>query len=293
MKNYAFKELKESYPFILPLIIIISIFILLPVAGTFITSLYRDVSFLKKEFMGLQNYKNLIEDIRFWDSFRFTVLFTLVSVSLEMVLGLVFALLLNEVLPFRGPLRACVLIPWAIPAAIAGRIWELIYNYHYGLANFLIKNLGITSQPINWLGSSGSAFFSLVVSDAWKTTPFVAIILLAGLSAMPEEMYRQAKVDGTNFFQRFWHITLPLLRPVLIVALLFRTIDALRIFDLVYVLTKGGPGGATTSLSFYGYKYFLASDFGYGSAVSVFLFLIAFCLSIIYVRLGRFREGIT
>jgi multiple sugar transport system permease protein len=292
MRDFTFKEFRQPYIFILPLIIIIMVFILLPVAGTFIDSLYRDVSFLKKEFTGLENYKNLIEDTRFWQSFSFTLLFTFISVCLEMVLGLIFALLLNEVLPFRGILRACVLIPWAIPAAIAGRVWELIYNYHYGLANFLIKNFGISSEPINWLGSEGSAFFSLVIADAWKTTPFVSIILLAGLSAIPQEIYRQAKVDGTDFLQRFVKITLPLLRPVLIVALLFRTIDALRIFDLIYVLTKGGPGGATTSLSLYGYKYFLISDFGYGSAVSIALFIIAFGLSILYVELSRFREGI-
>jgi len=292
MKDYTFRELRESYSFIAPLLIIILVFILLPVIGTFITSLFKDVSFLEKKFIGFENYKNLLEDGRFWQSFRFTLIFTFVSVGLEMVLGLIFALLLNETLPFRGVLRACVLIPWAIPAAIAGRIWELIYNFHYGLANFLMKSSGLASEPVNWLGTDAAAFFSLVISDAWKTTPFVAIILLAGLSAIPEEIYRQAKVDGTNFFQRFYRITLPLLRPVLIVALLFRTIDALRIFDLVYVLTKGGPGGATTSLSLYGYKYFLASDFGYGSAVSVVLFIIAFGLSILYVRLGRFREGI-
>jgi multiple sugar transport system permease protein len=292
MRDFTSKELRESCTFILPLIIIILVFILLPIAGTFIDSLCRDVSFLKKEFIGFENYKSLIEDTRFWQSFSFTILFAFVSVCLEMILGLIFALLLNEVLPFRGILRACVLIPWAIPAAIAGRIWELIYNYHYGLANFLIKNFGIASEPINWLGSSGSAFFSLVISDAWRATPFVAIILLAGLSAIPEEIYRQAKVDGADFLQRFFKITLPLLRLVLIVALLFRTIDALRIFDLIYVLTKGGPGGATTSLSLYGYKYFLASDFGYGSAVSVVLFIIAFSLSIFHVQLNRFSEGI-
>ncbi len=292
MKDYTFKELRESYTFVLPLVMVILIFILLPVAGTFITSLYRDVSFLQKKFIGLENYANLFQDIRFWQSFRFTLLFTFVSVCLEIVLGLVFALLLNEVLPFRGILRACVLIPWAIPAAIAGRTWELIYNYNYGLANFLAKSIGIATQPVNWLGSDVSAFFSLVLSDVWKTTPFAAIILLAGLSAIPQELYRQAKVDGANFIQRFFRITLPLLKPVLLVTLLFRTIDALRIFDLIYVLTKGGPGGATTSLSLYGYKYFLASDFGYGSAVSVVLFVIAFALSLLYLRLGRFREGL-
>lgn len=199
---------------------------------------------------------------------------------------------LNESFPFRGLLRACILIPWAIPAVISGRIFELIYNYHYGLANFLLRQAGLTEFPVNWLGSSPGAFFALVAADVWKTTPFVAIILLAGLSGIPEELYRQARVDGASLPQRFFRITLPLLRPVLLVALLFRTIDALRIFDVIYVLTGGGPGGFTTSLSLYGYEYFLAGDFGYGSAVSFVLFLLALSLSIVYVRLSGYRKEI-
>jgi multiple sugar transport system permease protein len=282
---------KNIYVFILPLLLFMLGMIFLPVVGTFWTSLFRDVGFLPRRFLGLANYKKLLGDPYFWQSARFTLLFALVSVALEMVLGTIFALLLNEKLPLRGLFRASILIPWAIPVAISARIWELIYSYNYGLANFLLLKTGICSRPINWLGSSAGAFFSLLLADIWKTTPFVTIILLAGLQAIPEELYEQAKVDGTNFYQRFLKITLPLLKPIFLVAILFRTIDALRIFDLVYVLTHGGPGGATTSLSLYGYKFFLTSDFGYGSAVSVVCFLIAFTLSILYLRMGRFGRS--
>ena len=293
MKDYTIKELKESYSFILPLILFVLVFILLPVLGTIIASGFRDIAFLEKKFIFFENYKQLFLDLRFWQAFRFTLLFLVVSVPLEMFLGLLFSLLLHQNIPLRGYLRACILIPWAIPAAISARTWELIYNYHYGLANFLCMKLGISGEPINWLGTNIGAFFSLVISDAWKTTPFVAIILLAGLQAIPDELYAQAQVDRANFLQRFYRITLPLLKPVIIVALLFRTIDALRIFDLIYVLTHGGPGGATTSLSLYAYKYFLVSDFGYGSCISVLLFGIAFGLSIIYVKSGRFIREVT
>ncbi|MFQ5867105.1 MAG: carbohydrate ABC transporter permease [bacterium] len=289
----GFRELKESYSFVLPLILFVLVFILLPVLGTVITSSFRDVAFLEKKFIFFENYKQLFLDPRFWQALRFTLLFIAVSVPLEMLLGLLFSQLLNQNIPLRSCLRACVLIPWAIPAAISARTWELIYNYNYGLANFLCIKLGISGEPINWLGTNIGAFFSLVISDAWKTTPFVAIILLAGLQAIPNELYAQAQVDRANFLQRFYRITLPLLKPVIIVALLFRTIDALRIFDVIYVLTHGGPGGATTSLSLYAYKYFLMSDFGYGSAVSVLLFAIAFGLSIIYVKSGRFIKEVT
>lgn len=292
MKDYTSKELKESFLFLSPLLFLLSALVLLPVIGTIVTSLFQDISFLGRKFILLDNYRLLLGDSEFWQSFRFTILFIIVSVPLELLLGLLFALILNQNIPLRGMLRAAVLIPWAIPAAISARTWELIYNYNFGLANFACMKLGISTEPINWLGTSLGAFASLVVSDAWKTTPFVAIILLAGLQAIPEELHRQAQIDRANFIQRFLRITLPLLKPVIIVALLFRTIDALRIFDLIYVLTGGGPGGATTSLSLYGYKYFLAGDTGYGSAISIALFIIAFTLSIIYVKAARFDEAL-
>lgn len=291
-KTYTINELKEPFLFILPLILFLLLFILIPVVGTFITSGFRDISFLDKKFIFFDNYKKLFSDSSFWCAFTFTVVFVGVSVFLEMLLGISFALLLNQYLPFRGLLRAIILIPWAIPVAISARVWELIYNYHYGLANYLIMQLGISKEPINWLGTNIGAFFALVISDAWKTTPFVTIILLTGLQAIPDEIYAQAKVDRTHFFQRFYKITFPLLKPVIVVALLFRTIDGLRIFDLIYVLTHGGPGGSTTSISLYGYKYFLSGDFGYGATVSVALFIVAFTLSLLYIRVGNFGKEI-
>lgn len=276
--------------FILPLFVFLTLFILLPVIGTFINSLFKDVSFLERKFLFLGNYQRLITDPAFWQVFRFTLTFILISVPLEIFLGLTFALILNIKLPMCGFLRASVLIPWAVPAAISARTWELIYNYHYGLANFVWLKLGITGEPIHWLGTSWGAFISLVIADVWKTTPFVAIILLAGLQAIPQELYAQAKVDRASFLQIFYRVTLPLLKPVVVVALLFRTIDALRIFDLIYVLTGGGPGGTTASLSLYSYKYFLSGDFGYGATVSVLLFSVAFIFSIFYIKLGRFPQ---
>ncbi|MFQ5905763.1 MAG: carbohydrate ABC transporter permease [bacterium] len=292
-RNHTLRELRESCVFILPLVIFVAVFILIPVLGTIVTSTFRDIAFLENRFILHQNYRHLLTDAGFWQAFRFTLLFIAVSVPVEMFLGLLVAVVLSQPVRLRGLLRASVLIPWAIPAAISARTWELIYDYHYGLANFLFIRLGIASGPVNWLGTSAGAFFSLVVSDAWKTTPFVAIILLAGMQAIPDELYAQAQVDRANLLQRFYKITLPLLKPVLVVALLFRTIDGLRIFDLVYVLTHGGPGGATTSLSLYGYKYFLAGDFGYGAAVSVSLFLIALSLSVLYVRLTAWGTEVT
>lgn len=284
------RETRDAVWFVLPLVLFTLAFIVIPIGGTFVTSLYRDVTFLPDRFGGLQNYVRLIGDVHFWQSLRFTLLFVVVSVGLELVFGLCFALLLNESLPGRGLLRVAVLIPWAIPIAVSARIWELIYNYEFGLFNFLIQHLGISDDPINWLGSSAGAFAAIVIADVWKTTPFLTIILLAGFATIPADLYRQAEVDGTHFLQRFYYVTLPLLRPVIVVGLLFRTIDAIRIFDMIYVLTGGGPGGTTTSLSLYAFQYYVSGDFGYGSAISLMVFLLAGLLAVGYIRMGRFTE---
>jgi multiple sugar transport system permease protein len=286
------RDLLGDVLFLLPLLAFVLTLILVPVAGTVIGSLHQDVTFLPRLFVGMENYRDLLADPSFLQALRFTCLFVLASVPLEMLLGLCVALLLSFRSPVRGLLRAVVLVPWAIPAAVSGKVFELVYNYHHGLANHLARVLRLSDAPVNWLGSPAGAFAALVAADTWKTTPFVAIILLAGLSGIPEEIRRQAEVDRAGYGTRFFRISLPLLRPVLLVALLFRTIDALRVFDLVFVLTGGGPGGATTSLSLYGYGYFAGGDFGYGSAVSVVLFAVAFGLSLLFVKVGRFGRGI-
>lgn len=293
LKTFTAEEHKTAALFLAPLFLLIGGFVLLPILGTIGSGFFQDVAFLEKKFIGVSNYVSLLEDPGFWQALRFTLAFIAASVPLEIFLGLVFALILNENIPFRGILRVSILIPWAVPNAVSARIWELIYNYQYGLANFLLLKLGIASHGAHWLGTSFSAFSSLVIADAWKTSPFVALILLAGLQTIPDELYDQAKIDRAGIVQRFLYLTLPLLKPALMVSLLFRTIDSLRIFDLIYVLTGGGPGGATNSVSLYAYKYFLLSDFGYGSAVSVVLFTTAFILSCFYLKVGKFRESIT
>lgn len=290
--DYNPDDTKTGLLFNLPLVITAIFFILIPVAGTIVTSLSRDVTFLPFEFLGLKNYGRLFGDVHFWQSVRFTIFFVITSVTLELIFGLMFALVLNETLPARGLFRVAILIPWAIPIAISGRIWQLIYNYEYGLFNYLVQYFGITNEPVSWLGSSFGAFASVVIADVWKTTPFMTIIILAGLSTIPRDLYKQAMIDGTDFIQRFFRITLPLLRSVIVVALLFRTVDAIRIFDLVYVLTGGGPGGSTTSISLYAYNYYVTGDFGYGSAVSVFVFFLAALLAVLYINLGKFRETV-
>lgn len=279
--------------FVVPLAVLLAVLVALPVLGTCYNSFFSDTGFSARKLIGFGNYAALLADGGFWQSLRFTALFVLVSVPLEVALGVAFALLMNAETPARSALRACVLIPWAIPTAISSRTWELIYNYQYGLANYIVGACGCADTPVNWLGTGGGAFFALTLTEVWKTTPFVAIIVLAGLQSIPHELYAQARIDRANFVQTFMRITLPLVKPAILVALLFRTIDAIRVFDVIYVLTRGGPGGATSSLSLYAYKYFLNGDFGYGSAVSFVLFLLSLGLSVFYIKAaGRTRSAV-
>ena len=209
MKAFSLNsDKKQGFAFNLPLILVVLIFIIVPVAGTFsLTGFFRDVTFLPEKFIGFENYRRLFTDIHFRDSLIFTILFVLVSVTLEIILGTIFALVLNEKFPGRGFLRVAILIPWAIPIAILARVWQLIYNFNYGLLNYLSIHLGFSDSPINWLGSSTGAFFSIVISDVWKTTPFITIIILAGLSTIPNELYKQARIDGTNFINQFFKVS--------------------------------------------------------------------------------------
>lgn len=290
LQNYEKGEVRTASFFLAPLLLIVGIFILLPVLGTFYNSFFLDVSFLPKQFVGLKNYTRLLSSPDFWQSLRFTLAYTIAAVSLEAVFGVAFALLLNEVFVGRTVLRVVILIPWAIPTIVSARTWQLIYEYTYGLMNFLVMNLGIAPERINWMGTEFGAFWALVFADVWKTTPFVVLILLAGLQAIPEDLYQQAKVDGAGLFRRFYKITLPMLKPVLVIAMIFRTIDSLRMFDLVYVLTGGGPGGSTRTLSYLGFEAFANDSFGLGSTVSVITFLLSLAITLIYLRAGKFSE---
>lgn len=234
--------------------------------------------------VGTLHYARLFGDERFWQALGNTAYVSVISVALELALGLGLALLLHERLPGRGWFRAAALIPWAIPTVVSARLWEWMLNADYGLVNYLLG----TSE--NWLGTPGLAMHAVIAADVWKTTPFAALLLLAGLQVIPEDLYQAARTDGADAWRRFWHITLPLLRPMLLVVLLFRTLDAFRIFDVVYVLTGGGPANTTETLSVYAYKtYFQILDFGYGSALSVVVFLCVGALSVVYLRLWTRR----
>lgn len=241
---------------------------------------------LNSNFIGLDNYGKYMKDQRMWKAMGNTVFFTVISVAFELALGLAIALLINRAFKGRGIIRASVLIPWAIPTAVAAMMWGFLYDGQSGIIAHYLETLNLIPGSSWLLTTSNGGMFSIILADVWKTTPYMALLLLAGLQTIPESLYEASSVDGANKFQQFWSITLPLLKSSVLVALLFRTLDAFRVFDLIYVLTGGGPANATESISVYAYKtLFAQQNFGEGSVLSVIVFISVAIISLIYVKL--------
>jgi multiple sugar transport system permease protein len=274
--------------FLLPSLVFVCVFSLYPILDSFRLSLYRMIltlPWLGHKFVGWENYLDLATDPVALGSLLTSMTFVVVTTPIEVLLGLAMALVLNESFRGRGWLRAVVLVPWAVPTVVASQMWRFIFNDRYGLFNYLLFG-DATDRYWAPLAEPGLALMSIMVADIWKTSSFAALIILAGLQVIPRELYEAASIDGATAWQKFRHITLPLVKPALLLALLFRTIDALKVFDLVFVMTQGGPADTTNVLQFYGYKKSFAEGMiGYGSAIAVVVFLLSLLLSIVYIRL--------
>ena len=234
-------------------------------------------------FVGLENYISALSSPEWWAAFRQTFLFSGLSVSLELVLGTAMALLLNLAFRGRAVLRTVVLLPYAIVTVVSAITWETMFEPNLGLVTNVLSALGLPGGDIVWLGEPGYAMAVVVLADVWKTTPFAALIILAGLQVIPEETYEAAELDGASKWQTFWNITLPLLKPAIVLAAIFRTMDSLRVFDLPFVLTRGANG--TESMSMLAYKELRENRLvGEGSALSILTFLTVMVVSMIYVR---------
>jgi multiple sugar transport system permease protein len=232
---------------------------------------------------GFGNYSEALGSSEFWEAVRTTFLFTGISVTLELAIGLGMALAMHEAFKGRGLLRAVVLVPWAVLTVVSAIIWRTIFEPTLGLAPQMLDTLGLPGADVVWLGERGYALAVMVLADVWKTAPFMALLLLAGLQVIPKDLYDAAKVDGATTWQRFVRITLPLLKPAILVALIFRTLDALRIFDLPFVLTRGSNG--TTTLSLLAHQEFTVNRIiGLGAALSVLTFVIVMAVSFLYIR---------
>jgi len=239
-------------------------------------------------YVGLANFGLLLVDPEWWRSVRNTLVFTAASVALEIGLGFAIALTLNRQFSGRGPLRAAVLIPWAIPTVVSAKMWGWMFHDVYGVVNDILLHLGVISAPVAWTASPDLAMAALIAVDVWKTTPFVVLLLLAGLQMLPQDYYDAAEVDGASALSKFVSITLPLMKPSLAVAAIFRALDAMRMFDLVYVLT--GSNRETMTMAVYArQQLFDFQDFGLGSAASTLLFLVIAMVTVIYLMIVRLR----
>src|SRR4028118_748514 len=271
------REQRTGWMLLIPALILLALVFGYPILRAFWLSLFTQNlgTQLKTVFSGFDNYGRMIGDGRFWQSMWNTTVFTTASVVLELIIGMGVALVLNQSFKGRGVVRTISLLPWALPTALMGLVWAWVFNDQYGVVNDVLRRLGLIETGISWLGDPTLAMIAVILADVWKTTPFIALLLLAGLQSISTDLYEAHSIDGATPWQSFWRITVPLLMPQIVIALLFRFAQAFSIFDLIQVMTGGGPGGATETVSIYIYGTVMRYlDFGYGAALVVVTFLL-------------------
>ncbi len=291
-KDFVARWLDEpqrlAFLLLLPTLILVFGVLLYPILHTFVLSL-TDTHLARPDsggFVGIDNYVSAAQDPEFLASMGRTFYFALLTVPSEVFLGLLIALLLNQPFRGRGFVRGLIILPWALPYIVNGVMWKWILNANYGAFNAMLSQLGIIDRYQIWLGDPTTAFHFVVLASIWKETPVAVILLLAALQGIPTELYEAARVDGANAFQRVWSITLPLLRPVIAVTMVVKTVWALKEFDLIYVMTGGGPANATNVATFYTYlTTFKFLKFGYGAALAFIIVLFSLVIAYFYVRL--------
>ncbi len=283
---------RSAWLFIAPMLVVLAVVAAWPLARTVWFSLTNAtlVDLSQYDLIGIDNFiayddgrwYGIFTDPQWLQALGNTLVFAAWSVSLEVILGVIVALIVNATLPGRGLMRAAMLVPWAIPTVVSAKIWQWMLNDQFGIINAMLMSAGFIDSPVAWLGGSGLSMASIVAVDVWKTTPFVALLVLAALQTLPSEIYEAARVDGVHPVKVFFRITLPLIRPALAVAVIFRLLDAMRMFDLVYVMT--GSNEETMTLSVFARQSLVSfQDVGYGSAASTGLFFIIALITIIYI----------
>ena len=288
-------RVRSAWLFLTPMLVVLALVAAWPLIRTIWLG-FTDANLLKMEqakWIGLQNFTGeygLFQDRLWWKAVTNTLWFTFFTVVIETVLGMAVALVLNRKFPGRGLVRAAVLIPWAIPTVVSAKMWSWMLNDQFGLINHMLLSVGLIDAPLAWTADPDLLMTSVILVDVWKTTPFMALLILAALQMLPKECYEAAEVDGVHPVKVFFKVTLPLIRPALMVAIIFRALDAIRIFDLVYVLT--GTREQSMTMSVYARQQLIEfQEVGYGSAASTLLFFIVALLTIVYIVLGRVKLG--
>ncbi|MGI9048261.1 MAG: carbohydrate ABC transporter permease [Rubrobacteraceae bacterium] len=279
-EEFGNPERRTAYYMVLPVLVIILVVALIPIVSSVWLSIHQATIVQTGSFVGLQNYINMFQDSSFLEGLKNTLIFTVVSVFIEFIIGLAIALAINRAFRGRGLVRAAILVPWAFPTVISAAMWRLMFQDQVGIINYVANTLGLINQPI--LSNNTLLLIGAILVDVWKTTPFMALLLLAGLQTIPGDVYEAARVDGANVLQRFFQITLPLLKPSILVAVLFRTLDSYRVFDLFWVISNH----QLESLSTYVYEGVKISQlqFATGNAAAVFIFVTAFLLALFFIK---------
>lgn len=282
------EEARLGWWLTLPAIVTIGLIAIGPILWTLWESVHLHdlrMPWLGRPFVGAANYIEALSAPRFREAIGHTAIFTLVTVILELGAGLVLALALDRIVRGRGVVRTAVLLPWAVPTVVGALVWRFIFESPAGIVNGLLVSSGVMTNPPIWFADPVAAWLPLCLADVWKATPFVAVVLLAGLQNIDRSLYESAQVDGAGPWRQFTDVTLPLLRPSLFVACLFRILDGFRVFDVVYVMTGGGPGTATEPIALYTFSSLLQNlRFGYGAALSFIVFVVTFVCALICLR---------
>ena len=282
------QDARTAWLLVIPSLVVILGVTLWPIIYTFILSFYHAPTGINqvRTFVGLGNYIEMVKDQIFWETIGRTMYFTVVSVGLEMVLGLAVAQLIHSHPWGWKFLRFCLIIPWAVPTIVNGAMWRWIYSADFGALNGLLMQLGLIKHYVPWLTLPNMAMPLVILADVWHMMPFVALILQAALATLPTELDEAAAVDGANAFQRFWQIRLPLLRPAILVALIARTVDAFRVFDIVYIITSSGPANRTLTITYLTYlNSFPYGKQGIGAALSFLISIFTIVMALIFIRL--------
>ncbi len=283
---------KLAWIMLFPSLLVVVVVALYPLIETFRLSLTttRLASTREPKFVGLGNYVNTLHNPLWWSSFWHTVNFTVWSVLLETILGMVIALVINSHFKGRGLVRAAILVPWAIPTVVSATMWQWMYHDVFGVVNDLLVNqLHLLDNKVAWIANPATALPAIIAVDVWKTTPFMALLLLAGLQVIPGDVYEAANIDGASKWQQFWQITLPLVAPALLVALIFRTLDAFRVFDVIFVMK--GYATETMSVAVFARQTLIdKAKLGEGSAIAALIFVCISVMVVIYTRLVKVEE---
>lgn len=289
-----FKNLKKTtrdnvvgYSMILPALLLLVVIGIVPIVITVSYSFQYKVLTdpLDTHFVGLDNYVTLLSSELFWEVLGNTVVFAVLSMAFELIIGFIGAMLMNSAKKFVGVVRTAVLIPWAIPGIIIAYMFSFMFNDQLGVVNQLLQTVHLIDAPVSWLTNGTTAMLAVVLADTWKQFPYISLMIFAGLQTIPKDVYEAAQIDGAGKVATFFRITLPNLKGILLIVLLFRTMGAIRIFDIIFGITGGGPANSTATLLFQAYKYLFGDmNFGLGSALSTIITILILICSFIYIK---------